>query len=325
MAKVPFVLLFQLLTMVVSSQHISNYLPFTGWGIKSDATTEVIVLRKFTSDGQPCFLTVNPKSLNTTVFRTNSLLVHPAPWDSIQIRFAGTPYLKALKQAGMYGDSLQDAGFKRFLLTRKGINLTIDLCPSQRPLDLQVFTDLIHELGRVEKPVPVAISITGRWMNNHSGNLNWLDSLIKAGDLSIVWVNHTYSHYTSKTNPLKTNFMLTPGTNVNTEVLNTEVALLQRGLMPSVFFRFPGLVSDFSIYEQIIAFGLIPVGSDAWLAKGQMPVNGSIVLIHANGNEPLGVHQFIKLLKNKRSEVMSKRWELFDLRESLVEEESKTN
>lgn len=85
----------------------------------------------------------------------------------------------------------------------------------------------------------------------------------------------------------------------------------------------PGLVSDHDVFTKVTNLGLIPIGSDAWLAKGQWPKNGSIVLIHANGNEPLGVSDFIALLNDKRAEVLSKRWELFDLRESIVEDESK--
>ena len=99
--------------------------------------------------------------------------------------------------------------------------------------------------------------------------------------------------------------------------------MLERKLLPSVFFRFPGLVSDQAIFDKILALGLIPVGTDAWLAKGQWPTEGSIVLIHANGNEPLGVKDFIKLLKTEQSSVLSKHWELFDLRNSLIEDESK--
>jgi hypothetical protein len=117
--------------------------------------------------------------------------------------------------------------------------------------------------------------------------------------------------------------MLASGTDINSEVLDTEVALLERNIVPSVFFRFPGLVSDQAVFEKILSFGLIPVGSDAWLAKGQWPKDGSIVLIHANGNEPYGINKFIELLKNEKSAVLSRRWELFDLRESIVKDESK--
>jgi hypothetical protein len=113
--------------------------------------------------------------------------------------------------------------------------------------------------------------------------------------------------------------MLAPGTNIDSEVLNNEILLLTKNIVPSLFFRFPGLISDQLVYERIIELGLIPVGSDAWLAKGQKPGNGSIVLIHANGNEPVGVRDFIALLKSKQKDVLARRWELYDLRESLLE------
>jgi hypothetical protein len=227
-----------------------------------------------------------------------------------------------MTQAEKFSDTLQDAGFKRFLPSQNGIDITIDLCPSQLPLDRIVFTDLINEIGMVEKPVPVAVSVTGLWIKWHPRDLKWLDSLGRAGDLDIVWINHSYNHFTYKDVPLKENFMMAPGTDINSEVLRTEIALLQKNIVPSVFFRFPGLVSDRRIYDKILYFGLIPLGSDAWLAKGEWPKNGSIVLIHANGNDRLGVRDFINLLKNKRAEMLSNRWELFDLRESLIKDVS---
>jgi hypothetical protein len=175
-------------------------------------------------------------------------------------------------------------------------------------------------MGKIEKPVPVGISITGVWIREHPTDFKWLDSLDRAGIISVVWINHSYNHFTQKDLPLNKNFMLADGTDVNSEVLNTEILLLRNNIVPSVFFRFPGLVSDRKIYDQVLDLGLIPVGSDAWLAKGEWPKNGSIVLIHANGNEPLGVRDFIRLLRLEEPEAKSGKWELFDLRESTIEE-----
>jgi hypothetical protein len=93
--------------------------------------------------------------------------------------------------------------------------------------------------------------------------------------------------------------------------------MLSKGIVPSVFFRFPGLVSSNKIIEQVLSFGLIPVGSDAWLAKGQQAKDGSIVLIHANGNEEIGVQDFIQLLKSEQSNIKSKHWILHDLHEGF--------
>jgi hypothetical protein len=323
MVSLRIMFLFLFITTAAYGQQISNYLPFTGWAICRFNAKEVIILRKFFKDDHYYYFAVSPQSLETEILDSDSVLVYPASWETIRSRYTSTPYLRALMQAEMSSDTLQNAGFTRFKSSQKGIDLTVDLCPSQRPLDRIVFTDLIKEMGRIEMPIPVAVSITGRWINMHPKDLNWLDSLTKANKLSIVWINHSYNHYTQKNIPLKKNFLLAPGTDLNNEVLNTEAALLEKKLMPSIFFRFPGLISDLEIYNKILNLGLIPVGSDAWLAKGQWPINGSIVLIHANGNEPLGVRDFIDLLKNKRADALSERWELFDLRESLVCDESK--
>ena len=121
------------------------------------------------------------------------------------------------------------------------------------------------------------------------------------------------------------NFLLEHGTDMNYEALEAEKLMLKNGLVPSVFFRFPGLVSDQQLVFKITGFGLIPIGSDAWLAKGQQPQAGSIVLIHGNGNEPVGVQDFIKLLRSKTRQIASKQWLLYDLTSSVDEEFEEAN
>ncbi|MXV51086.1 hypothetical protein GS399_08900 [Pedobacter sp. HMF7647] len=87
-----------------------------------------------------------------------------------------------------------------------------------------------------------------------------------------------------------------------------------------MFFRFPGLVSDQQIVDKVLSYGLIPVGSDAWLAKGEQAKTGSIVLIHGNGNEEIGVQDFIQLLKKEQVDIKNKQWLLYDLRQGLERE-----
>src|SRR6185437_10900704 len=141
--------------------------------------------------------------------------------------------------------------------------------------------------------------ISGKWIEKHNDDLEWLKGLIRKGDLTVDWINHTYSHPTNNALPLDENFMLEHGVSIPDEILKNEMEMMTHGIVPSVFFRFPGLVSDQSIFLKVTAFGIIPVGSDAWLAKGQQPHDGSFVLIHGNGNEPLGVIRFIQLLKSE--------------------------
>lgn len=311
------------LTEVLFGQKITDYNACTGWGRCKNGAKEVIILRKFDKGDRSFYLALSPQSLQTSVISTESVCFNPSDWAAVYSRYSSSPYIKALKKVSSHTPPIQDAGFVRFSSSGKGIHLTIDLCPSARPLDRIVFTDLITEFSNIEKPVPVAVSVTGQWMNKHPDDLNWLLGLVKSGDLSILWVNHSYNHFVSKKVPLTANFLLKPGTDIGSEVLNTEIALLEKGIVPTIFFRFPGLVSNQETFNRIVNFGLITVGSDAWLAKGQWPSDGSIVLIHANGNEPVGVAGFLELIRNKKSKVLSRQWELFDLRESLVSEESR--
>lgn len=86
--------------------------------------------------------------------------------------------------------------------------------------------------------------------------------------------------------------------NLDTEILLTEQYLLEHNQTPSVFFRFPGLVSNTLLLNQLKKFGLIPLSADAWLAKDEQVSPGGIVLVHGNGNEPLGIRLVTPLLNS---------------------------
>ncbi|MDB5134200.1 MAG: polysaccharide deacetylase [Mucilaginibacter sp.] len=303
--------------------NITNYRVYYGWA--HNYPQDWIILRRFENQGKDYFLMVNPQTLETKVNESSFYQAKPMTLAETRIFFKKTPYEKALNSVEKQSVAIQDAGIERGMPTETGISLTADLCPSHRPLDRRIFTTMIAEFQKVEKPAPIALSVSGMWMLQHKQDLEWLKQLRNNGDIRITWVNHSYTHRVSKNAPLKTNFLLEPGTDINYEVLATEQLMLKNGLVPSVFFRFPGLVSDQQLVYKITNFGLIPIGSDAWLAKGQQPQAGSIVLIHGNGNEPVGVADFIKLLQSKTKQIANKQWLLYDLRESVDEEFEGTN
>jgi hypothetical protein len=296
---------------------ITNYRVYYGWA--KNYPQDWLILRRFENRGKDYLLMVDPHTLQTKVNESSFYQVKPMSLDETRTFFKNTPYEKAISKAEKQSVNLQDAGIEKGMPTETGISLTADLCPSHRPLDRRIFTTMFAEFKKVEKPVPIALSASGLWMLKHGEDLEWLKHLSNEGEIRITWVNHSYNHRVSKNVPLKQNFLLEPGTNINYEVLATEELMLKNGLVPSVFFRFPGLVSDQQLVYKITDFGLIPIGSDAWLAKGQQPQAGSIVLIHGNGNEPVGVADFIKLLQSKTKQIANKQWLLYDLRESVDE------
>jgi len=297
---------------------IKNYQPYYGWA--KHYPQDWISLRRFENYGKTYLLLVNPQTLESKINEADFYQVKPMTLVQVRNMFKKTPYEKALSKAESQSVIIQDAGIERGVPEELGISLTADLCPSHKPLDKRIFTDMFTAFQQVEKPVPIALSVSGLWMLKHSTDIAWLKQMQQQGEIYITWINHSYNHRVSKSLPLKQNFLLEAGTDINYEVLETEKLMLKNGLLPSVFFRFPGLVSDQSLVQQITNFGLIPIGTDAWLAKGQQPQAGSIVLIHGNGNEPVGVNNFINLLHTKAPQIAKKQWLLYDLRETVGED-----
>lgn len=296
---------------------IKRYKVHYGLAIKDGIT--LLALRSFSHNNQNYVLLINPQTLDTRVDLSGNYQTSNLAWANVLAIFKNTPYIKSLEAAAAKDMQLQDAGIDHAIPKEKGITLTIDLCPSHKPLDRIIFQSVFHEFNKIEQPAPIAVSVSGKWMMKHQDDLNWLKSLVEKKELNITWVNHSYSHEVNSL-PLAENFLLAPGTNLDTEVLENEKLMLKNGLTPSAFFRFPGLVSDKSVVEKIEAYGVIPIGSDAWLAKGQQANQGSIVLIHGNGNEEIGVKDFLQLLKAKQIDIKNKQWLLFDLKQGLQKE-----
>lgn len=303
--------------MAQNSDLISRYA--VDYALAESPAERLVGIRSFNKGDQRYLLLVDPETLNTKVEPATLYTVSSLALGNVMAIFKTSAYVRALEASLSNGKRLQDAGMDYPIPQEKGIALTIDLCPSKKPLDKIIFSDLIAEFAKVKKPIPLAISISGRWVLRHETDLKWLKGMTDSGLLNITWVNHSLNHRVNSL-PLPQNFLLAKNTNIKTEVLDNEVLMLKNGLIPSVFFRFPGLVSDLDVVEKITDFGLITVGSDAWLAKGQYPKNGSIVLIHGNGNEEVGVDDFIMLLKRKKLEIRNKQWSLFDLSQGLEKE-----
>ncbi|MBO9701466.1 MAG: polysaccharide deacetylase [Sporocytophaga sp.] len=286
-------------------------------GLKSE---KKLILRKFIRDRKEHFLIVDPNTLNTDIIAARKRFSQKITWEEVNSEFKNSPYIRLINSSINNSSNLQDAGITHVMPDQKGIDLTIDLCPSHRPLDKRIFTSIISEFEKFDHPVPLAISVSGLWMEKHHEDLEWLKGLVREKKITVEWINHSFHHRVNVNEPLKENFLLEKNTNISEEILDTEREMIEEGLIPSCMFRFPGLVSDKKLYEKVTAFGLLPIGTDAWLAKGQKAYNGSIVLIHGNGNEPVGVNDFLNLIKNEGSKVKAGDWLLFDLRQSLTNE-----
>lgn len=309
-----------LLSVCGYTQTISSYTPYYALATFRNQGKPFFVMRRYVQNIKVVYLVLDPDNLTVSLVPERKLTIKPDSLKGLIKAYPSCAYSKAWFKARTYSQPLQDAGISHAIPDRHGIVLTIDLCPSLKPLDRVLFLDIMQQMSDIEKPVPLAISVSGHWLLKHQDDLIWLTNLDRRNKIAVTWINHSFNHYYNKYLPLYLNFMLMKGTNVDQEVLLNEKTMIEHNLVPSIFFRFPGLVSGPRVFEKVMNFGLIPVGSDAWLAKGEHADDGNIVLVHANGNEPLGIKKFIDLMHRNESNIRSGQWKLFDLRESVIKE-----
>jgi hypothetical protein len=252
------------------------------------ADTMRLAIRRMEIDGAAMLLTVDPATLATGLERDQD-------WscaDTDDERQKDTRYIRAIRSSGVARPSAVIVNGGLIHGGTAGSFVTGDLCPSHRPLD-RAFLEKLKAAG---SPVPVALAISGLWLTRHQADFQWLREQERAGALNITWVDHSYHHPYEPGRPLPENFLLTPGTDMQAEILDTERLLIANGETPSVFFRFPGLISNSATMQAAQADHLIVLGADAWLAKTQRAGPGGIILVHVNGNEPAGLEIFSTLL-----------------------------
>ncbi|MGZ3744273.1 MAG: polysaccharide deacetylase family protein [Pseudobdellovibrionaceae bacterium] len=247
-----------------------------------------IGIREFVSQGKVYVLLIHPNNLHTQIVDLDCLRCSPLSFEQIP----DSVYKQGIKEELSPPFPQVNDGLTHAKLN-SGWFLTVDLCPSHQNFDFSIF-DNVKVKSRQDFPVAVAVS--GGWMQRYSNEFLWIKNQALDHHLDIVWVNHSYTHPYKKGIRNKDNFLLSPGVHFDDEVLKQEQNMISAGVLPSVFFRFPGLVSNKGLMIRLAHFGLLALGSDAWLALGQEPKPGSIVLIHGNGNEEGGVHLFIRLL-----------------------------
>lgn len=260
-----------------------------------------IAIRKYYSGTTPYYLVANPMTFATEVVPAEDCksrkIIGACGYFTMQELLA-TPYMKALVKYTAPPYILQNYGITHAEKPVDGVFLTADMCPSAKPFERKFFNTLVALSEKNHKPMPIALSISGLWIIGHPDEFNWLSKQKNERKLQIIWVNHSFSHVYYADLPLERNFLLEPHANITHEILETEKLLLEHGQLPSVYFRFPGLISNEKLILELGKYGLIPIGANAWLAKEQKPKLGSIILVHGNSNEPQGIKKLMPLLQN---------------------------
>jgi len=249
---------------------------------------KALAIRAMKVDGEELLLMVDPDTLRTRLERASCWSCREAGPEAFDTR-----YLRAVKEFGAAVGKKRATWFENAGLTHgrdnRGVFVTGDLCPSRKKLD-RAFLETLET-----QKAPAALSVSGLWVEHHAEDFNWLRREKAEGRLNILWVNHSFTHPYRRGLPDGENFLLTPGLDPEDEIANVERLLIANGETPSVFFRYPGLISDDAWTSRLRDVHLIPLGADSWLALGQRPGPGGIILVHPNGNEPAGLEAFGRL------------------------------
>ena len=272
-----------------------------------------VAIRRFRRGGENRFLVLDPYRFVLVETVSATVLSAPAAGDT---PWRETPFYAALQRHTSPPYPLQNHGLRHAEHPVPGFFLTADLCPSKKTLDRR-FVEATAALPQ-ERPVPLALMVTGLWIQRHEADFNWLKDQASKGRLSITWVNHSFTHAFDPSAPLERNFLLTPKTDFRQEVLTLEKLLIEQGVTPSPFFRFPGLVSNRESVEKLRDLCLIPIGSDAWLAKGEKAQPGSVILVHGNGNEPEGIRLLLSWYEEQRKTFEQGNAALLPLRDAFL-------
>ena len=273
-------------TRLQSLGAVSNYTPVLKACVAADGR-KAVAIREMTIGSQKITLLADPEALTTRLERAACWTCQDESESELDATRMGRAIRESAEAPGLvHRGFLQNAG-----LTHgggQGDFVTGDLCPSQKPLSRAFFT----QLESAGPHVPVALSISGLWLVHHFDDFHWLVGQRNSGALDILWTDHTYHHPYHRKLPDDENFLLTKGVDPDEEILDTERLLIANGETPSLFFRFPGLISSDPLMQAVSRRHLITLGANAWLALGQKPGRGSIVLVHPNGNEPKGLALF---------------------------------
>ena len=281
-------------------EHIKQYEIFTKQYQEND--TLFLISRRFELSGVTFYLTTNTQTLQTKVRSLDPLKLMP-----LDKNFSKTPFAKQLSAAT--ATYIKGGATQGITANDKAIYLSMDLCPSSKK---GYESDFIEKLTKQNGKTPIAIALSSAWKEHHPKEF---EALVKNPLLEITWVNHTHTHFYDPKLPERKNFMLHQNTDTKTEILGLEKTLLEEGITPSVFFRFPGLVADEKLMRELReTYFLIPLGANAWIAKNEPIQKGSIILIHGNKNEPQG----IAMMEKKLPEVL-KTYRFKPLHEAFVQ------
>lgn len=262
------------------------------------AGRKLAAIRTLTFRGAPARLVVDGDSYATSLV-TETAWKQDTREARTSDRVEDTPYAASLAALARSGGVLRKLNAEAPTDAREPFTLTVDMCPSRKAWDADLFDWVVSLSGRLGKPVPIGIAMTGDWAKRYPNELAQLDTWGRTGKLSITWINHSSTHPVRCVDDKCRRALFLTASNVNfdEEVLGEERVVLARGIVPSVLFRFPGLTQDARTLGRLGQLSLLPIDANGWIAKGQPITPDAVVLVHGNGNERPGITGFLQQVR----------------------------
>lgn len=256
----------------------------------------VLVRRTFLLNGVPyCLVTDTGSEPNSLVVSVEALRARTRAAGGA--RTAWSEYRAWFGEQAAAGHALRRGSAERL---EQSIAVTIDLCWSLRAYEESLFQSLAEVARRQQRALYPVVFVSGRWLEQHPHEMDALLALDREPNVHIIWGLHSWIH------PKEGAFLngLSPE-EVRRDTLRLERGLLEWGIVPTVYYRFPGLIHDATRLNAILELDLLPIDCSTWMAwvRPQRPEpfyhpveSGSIVLLHGNGNEPRGIDAFRRWL-----------------------------
>jgi hypothetical protein len=261
---------FRFLTLLIfiielSKAEITDLKPISQMAVVQNHTESLLLYREFKEDGKRKFLASSPLSLKTFILNEVDIIKINNKED-----FKGSNLDNLLKSKKPI----------KSLNVANGYFLTIDLCAKPLNKNRQFERELFEALVSSGKNPTIGIAISGVWIKVEKQNFIQLIKWRRENKLDIIWINHSANHQINDGE-----FLTQNGVDFTREVLEAESILLSASEVPSIFFRFPGLISNHQLLDALSELSLISLDANAWIGKGEKLKSGSIILVHGNGNE----------------------------------------
>lgn len=265
--------------------------------------TLVVALRRFLLNDERAVLLAHADNLNTYVVHEEALKQNARPARDEEID--RSVFINTLAHTREHViDRIRED-----IIAKPAFSfvLTVDLCQSRRRWDEDLFRRLIDLSNLIDTPISIGVAITGRWALRHKSSFEALKRWSEQEKINIIWINHSMNHPLRQDRFGRYLFLTDRRVDFRDDVLSLEVLLLENGITPSIWFRFPGLVYDERVLSELNQLSLLPLDANVWLANTAGIEDGSVVLVHGNGNERSGLRKlFVELDAREKSFITGK-------------------